>query len=861
MKISTRLKLAEAFSVVIVTIIVIALILTALQVRRELTKNARASEILQAVTSLRYLTLEYALRHEERTQVQWQLRSASLSKLLSKRNEFNTPEESAIFAQMIHEHEAVSNLFALSVSNHQDFDLASEKAEILTELESRLSGQIMNKTQSMISEAIDLSERSRNSVLAAQSKANLAVVLFGGVVIAVITLTIFVTLRSVTRPLARLREGTAIIGAGNLNFALNMQTQDEIGELAQAFDSMTDKLKLTTVSRDELVKTNEALENEMLVRESAEQKVHANLGRLNLLHQITRSVAERQDLRSIFQVVIRSLEDQLPVDFCCVCLYDASQNMLNVTSVGLRSEALAQEFALTATAHIPIDENGLSRCVRGQLVYEDNIGNVSFPFPQRLARGGLNALVMAPLLAESTVFGVLVAARRTSFSFSSGECEFIKQLSEHVALAANQAQLYTALQQAYDDLRQTQQSVMLQERLRALGQMASGIAHDINNAISPVALYTELLLETEPNLSQRARSSLEVIERAIDDVAATVARMREFYRQREPQLTLMPVNANNLVQQVIDLTRARWSDMPLQRGIVIQMMTEIEPDLPLFMGVDSEIREALTNLIFNAVDAMPNGGTLTLSTHSGVSTSQPGEAELNFVHIEVSDTGVGMDEDTRKRCLEPFFTTKGERGTGLGLAMVFGMIERHSAHIEIDTSPGKGTTVRMTFIAASSYEEISPPLSSSAKQTHLRILVVDDDPLVLKSLRSILEVDGHVVAAADGGQAGIDLFSKSLEKNEPFSVVITDLGMPYVDGRKVAGTIKQLSPATPVILLTGWGQRLLSNDDTPAHVDIVLSKPPKLKDLREALIRMMSSDNGNSRRSERKENDAADVSD
>lgn len=839
MKISTRLKLAELFSAVIVAIIVVALLLTTMQMRRELTKNAQASELLQAVTSLRYLTLEYTLRHEERTQVQWQLRSTSLSTLLARTNEFNTVEENAVFGELIHEHESVGNLFALLVSNHQDLELDSEKAEILSELESRLSGQILNKTQSMISVAISLSERSRAGVLTAQRNENLAVIVFGSVVIGVITLTIFITLRSVTRPLARMREGTTIVGAGNLNFALNIKTQDEIGELAHAFDGMTEKLKLTTVSRDELVKTNEALQSEMLVRQKAEQKVHAHLGRLNLLHQITRSVAERQDLRSIFQVVIRSLEDQLPVDFSCICLYDASQKALTVSSVGLRSEALAQEFALTANAEIAIDENGLSRCVRGQLVYEDDIGNVSFPFPQRLAKGGLNALVMAPLLAESTVFGVLVAARRESFSFSSGECEFIKQLSEHVALAANQAQLYTALQQAYDDLRQTQQSVMLQERLRALGQMASGIAHDINNAISPVALYTESLLETEPNLSPRARSSLEIIERAIDDVAATVARMREFYRQREPQLTLMPVNANNLVQQVVDLTRARWSDMPLQRGIVIQMMTEIAPDLPSFMGVDSEIREALTNLIFNAVDAMPNGGTLTLCTRVS-DTAQSDDTSAQLVHIEVSDNGIGMDEDTRKRCLEPFFTTKGDRGTGLGLAMVFGMVERHSAHIEIDTEPGKGTTFRLSFLAATAEDTISTPVVPSVAQSHLRILVVDDDPMVLKSLRNILEVDGHLVAAADGGQIGIDIFTKALERNDPFSLVITDLGMPYVDGRKVASSIKALSPTTPIILLTGWGQRLLSNGDVPAHIDIVLSKPPKLKELRDALTKAMS---------------------
>ncbi len=226
---------------------------------------------------------------------------------------------------------------------------------------------------------------------------------------------------------------------------------------------------------------------------------------------------------------------------------------------------------------------------------------------------------------------------------------------------------------------------MQQERLRALGQMASGIAHDINNAISPVALYTDSLLEREAGISERGTGQLKTVQRAIHDVAATVARMREFYRQREPQMSLEPVQLNDLVQQVVELTRARWSDMPHMRGVVIDLKTELKPDLPLIMGVESEIRDALTNLVFNAVDAMPDGGALA--------ACGPAPAEFGRVVVEVSDTGVGMDEATRRRCLEPFFTTKGERGTGLGLAMVYGMVQRHSADIDIDSAVGRGTTV------------------------------------------------------------------------------------------------------------------------------------------------------------------------
>jgi PAS domain S-box-containing protein len=572
-------------------------------------------------------------------------------------------------------------------------------------------------------------------------------------------------------------------------------------------------------------------------RKHAEVRLQAQFERLNLLDQITSAIGERQDLQSIYQVAVRSLEERLPVDFCCVCRYDAVEEMLTVTRVGVHSEALAMELAMSERSAVPIDENGLSRCVQGHLVYEADIASIAFPFPQRLARRGLRSLVVAPLQSESRVFGVLVAARLQPNAFSSGECEFVRQLSAHVALAAQQAELHGSLQRAYDDLRQTQQAVMQQERLRALGQMASGIAHDINNAISPISLYTESLLEREPGLSAEARSSLQTIARAIEDVAATVARMREFYRQREPKLSHMPLSLNLLVQQVAELTRARWSDMPQQRGIVIRLRTDLDADLPQVMGTESEIREALINLVFNAVDAMPEGGELTLRTRA-VAAPDSG-AGASCAQLEVEDTGLGMDEDTRRRCLEPFFTTKGERGTGLGLAMVYGAAQRHGADIDIRSAPGHGTTIALRFPTPAVMASDGPvaPATADAPAQRLRVLLVDDDPLLLRTLQDMLEADGHAVVAMNGGQAGIDAFNAMRAAGEAFSLVLTDLGMPYVDGRKVANAVKQASPGTPVVLLTGWGQRLVADGDIPESVDHVLSKPPKLSELRQALAR------------------------
>jgi len=385
------------------------------------------------------------------------------------------------------------------------------------------------------------------------------------------------------------------------------------------------------------------------------------------------------------------------------------------------------------------------------------------------------------------------------------------------------------LQRAYEDLRQTQQSILQQERLRALGQMASGIAHDINNALSPAALYAQSLLERAPELSAQTRESLVIIHRAIEDVSNTVARMREFYRSRESQVELAAVDLNRTLQQVVELTRVRWSDMPQERGIVIQVRTDLEASLPAIRGTETEIRDAVTNLVLNAVDAMPEGGTLTLHSYHDRSAA--------CVCIEVRDTGVGMSETVRTRCLDPFYTTKGERGTGLGLAMVYGMTQRHSAELQIESEPGTGTTMRLCFPSAEATAMLQLEKAAHPLQT-LRILVIDDDPLVLDALRHTLQGDGHEIEVAEGGQAGIDAFVAAQRQDEPFEIVFTDLGMPHVDGRTVAAAVKSASPATPVVLLTGWGYRLQTERELPENVDRVLAKPPKIAELRSVLAEL-----------------------
>jgi signal transduction histidine kinase/ActR/RegA family two-component response regulator len=554
------------------------------------------------------------------------------------------------------------------------------------------------------------------------------------------------------------------------------------------------------------------------------------VGRSSLLNQITRGIAERQDLASIFRVMLSRLEDQLPVDFGRV-LYQAAAGTLTVIAYGPKSETLAAELgepegAAIPTAAIPTEETALAASLRGEMVYVRDIREQPAPHSARLAQLGLRSEVIMPLAVEKEILGILVVARRSVDGFSSAEIAFLRTLSEHVSLAAYQARLHGELQEAYENLRRTQEAAMQQERLRALGQMASGIAHDVNNALAPVVGFAELLLRSEPALSPRARRQLASIRTAGEDIAHTVTRMREFYRQRGGRDLLLPVKLNELAAQVVDLTRPRWKDMAQGEGRVIRTETDLQAGLPTVLGIESEIREALTNLVLNAVDAMPEGGVITLRTRvigSGVT-------------IEVADTGTGMDEATRQRCLEPFFSTKGERGTGLGLAMVYGVVQRHDASIDIETAPGRGTTMRVGFPLRQP-AVTAPGAGAAASQppAPLRVLYVDDEPKLRELMKEILGSDGHTVEVADGGQAGLQAFSAARGAGRPFDVVITDLGMPYVDGRAVARAVKGESPATPVILLTGWGTWVGSEENPVPEIDVRLSKPPKIAELQAAL--------------------------
>jgi signal transduction histidine kinase/CheY-like chemotaxis protein len=634
--------------------------------------------------------------------------------------------------------------------------------------------------------------------------------------------------RVISRPIFHLAQ-TAKIVSTQKNYAVRAvkESDDELGNLIDGFNEMLSQIQERDVA---LHHANDELEKR--VRERT-RDLEQQFSRISLLNQITYAVAARQDFESIISIVLQQLEAHLPVEYGSAYLFEATTETFTVLLRASKSQSIAA--ALKIPDSISVDETPFRPCVKGEMVYLPDFSKVELAIAKKTADAGFLSSVGVPLVIEGKTFGLLVFMRRERDGFSRAERDFIRGLSAHVALAIHQAQLYQDLQKAYNDLRRSQQSLMQQERLKALGQMASGIAHDINNALSPVIGFADLIALTETNLSDAGKKHLLYIKTAGEDVAHIVKRLREFYRPRNEREPLQAINLGILAKQVIDMLQPRWRDIPQANGINIEMRQELGEVAPEFAGIESEVREALTNLILNAVDALPRGGVITVRTSAVERPVKNGEFSLHAV-LEVSDTGVGMDEQTQKRCLEPFFSTKGKRGTGLGLAMVYGVAERHQGKIEIESAVGKGTTMRLLFpVRNLAIFKTTEPADSDQPPPPMHILCIDDEPALRILIQELLLRDGHNIVMADGGQAGIDAFRAALQRKAPFDVVVTDLGMPMVDGNAVARTIKKESSATPVIMLTGWGVFLKNDGDVPSEVDGILSKPPRIKEIRNML--------------------------
>jgi CheY-like chemotaxis protein len=375
------------------------------------------------------------------------------------------------------------------------------------------------------------------------------------------------------------------------------------------------------------------------------------------------------------------------------------------------------------------------------------------------------------------------------------------------------------LEETLGKLKAAQEQLVKQERLRALGMMASGIAHDFNNALTMVLGYGELLSPFfEKDAPDREREQFRHLMAAAEDAAHVVARIRDFYRPADHDELRVPVDVNLAVQQAVGLTAPRWRDKCRSEGLEINVELDLNP-VPSFMGHPPELREVLTNLIFNAVDAMPAGGALRFSTRS----------DEGRIQIAVGDTGVGMTDEECSRCLEPFYTTKGPFGTGLGLAAVYGFVQRYGGSIGIETSRGKGSVFTLTLPGSNDVEALREP-EMEQRLRSLRILIVDDQEIIRQLIAELLEAEGHLADTVADGAEALNRLSEG-----HWDLVISDQSMPAMTGSQLALELKRLGLGVPVVLLTGFGDEMRARGGKPEGVDVLLSKPVTASNLRRAL--------------------------
>lgn len=364
--------------------------------------------------------------------------------------------------------------------------------------------------------------------------------------------------------------------------------------------------------------------------------------------------------------------------------------------------------------------------------------------------------------------------------------------------------------------RQSQERVAQAEKLQALGQMASGVAHDVNNLLAAILGRSELArleVEREQIDQPRLLGALTQIEQAAEDGARTVRRIQEFARDRRGN-NVVTLDFGRVVAETVELTRPTWSQ-PHPDGQPIDVQLDLEPGL-LVTAEATELREVLTNLILNGVDAMPRGGQLWLV----------GRRQGDSVRLDVTDTGVGMSREVTRRVFEPFFTTKVEGGTGLGLAVAYNIIRRRGGQLTVTSVPDGGSTftIELPFAGPSTAQ----PQERSARPgptDRLHVLVVDDEPSLASIVRRLLTFEGYEVTVCAGGEEALKVFDP-----EQHHLVLTDYGMPGMTGSQLAAQINRISPATPVILVTGWGSDP-DSEAPPIGVTAVVAKPYRLATL------------------------------
>jgi len=594
-----------------------------------------------------------------------------------------------------------------------------------------------------------------------------------------------------------------IISKGELLGVLDLQSQQEYAfsgeEVATAHD-LANQAAL-------------ALENARLYSQTRLRNEQ-----INLAWEIGRKINSILNVDSLLREVVELIAESFDYYYASIHLIEGDYLVLK-KGLGKEGCDLGKK-----SLSLKIGEQGICGWVAKQgrpLLANDVSKEPRYFFVEELK--GTKSELCVPITIQEKTTGVLDVQSNRLRAFDSGDLHLIELIASQVSIALENARLFDNLKQAYEKLKETQAQLVQSEKLKALGEMASGVAHDFNNVLGAI-LGRAQLTQTKTEDPELLRS-LKFIELAATDGAQTVKRIQDFTRTRTER-DFQTVDINRLIESALDMTRHKWKNEIVERGGVVEVETDLQEPSPLVRGNPAELKEVLTNLIINALEAMPEGGRLKVSTFQ----------EEDFGIVEVCDTGVGMAEAVKNRIFDPFFTTKGPEGTGLGLSVTYGIITRHNGMIDVVSEPQRGSrfTIKLPRDKQTPESERQETLAQISDRS-AKILLIDDEAPILQLTSEILEENGHKTVCAHSGTEGIQ---KSEE--EKFDIVITDLVMPDLSGWQVAQTIKKNSANTVVILATGWGTQLDRDKLSRSDIDLVLPKPSKLDDVlqvvKEALV-------------------------
>ena len=410
------------------------------------------------------------------------------------------------------------------------------------------------------------------------------------------------------------------------------------------------------------------------------------------------------------------------------------------------------------------------------------------------------------------------ASYETRYKRKGGNCVDIECYTSMIKDDKGKFIAGVSIERDITEKKKMQQQLLQSEKLKSLGELAGGVAHDFNNVLAAILGRVQLLemcLSSPPGIKEKRKSildlkkGLEVIEKAALDGAETVRRIQEFSRRGTDEESFTQVEINELINGALEFTRARWKDEAESKGIKFIVKKDLSP-LPPIAGSGAELREVFMNLINNALDALSDGGRITIRTFK----------ENNHICVIVKDTGIGIPEAARERIFDPFFTTKGPQSTGLGLSVSYGIINRHRGAIAVNSAEGEGTTFTIKLPISEGIVKEEKSELTPLKQRKARILVVEDEEGVRNVLKDILTDAGHEVEIAYDGMQGIELFEK-----KGFDLVFTDLGMPVMSGWQVAEKVKSINKRVPVALITGWNVEFKESELKDSFVDLIIKKP------------------------------------